>query len=320
MYTLRPFENTDSDYETITAVRNAERPEEPIKVELFKYRDEHRPEKFPHQRDLILCDGEVVAFGSYRQNETVIKANKYIYGTVVRPDHKEQQAVRQFYLDHVLKQLEGKDLNALIAGAREDRPEDITFFDNNAFKQTMRYPVSELDVEAFDFAKYEDKIKSVLDSGIEIISVAELQKQHPDTWQQIYYDLDCEIARDVPSPDEYVPNPIDVFSKFVFEHPAFIPETGFFARDGERYVGISDLWKDLSDDKRLNVGLTGVLRSHRRRGIATVLKVYATRSAKEYGAKILKTDNEENNPMYDLNMQLGYKPKPAYLDYEKPLQ
>ena len=320
MYTIRPFEKTDSDYNTITAIRNAERPDEPIKAELFKFGDERRPEKFPHQRDIILHDGQAIAFGSYRQNETTIKANKYAYGTVVHGDYADKDGVQQFYLDHVLNQLDGKDLKALISSTREDRPQVMGFFEANDFKRTMRYPISELDVQAFDFSKYEDKVRALRNSGVEIVTVAELQKTHPDTWQQIYYDLDCELAKDVPSPDEYIPDSFEVFAKFVFENPAFLPEAAFFAREGERFVGMSDVWKDLSDDKRLHIGLTGVARSHRRRGIATVLKAHTAQFAKEYGADVIKTDNEENNPMYDLNMQLGYQPKPAYLDYEKPLQ
>ena len=229
-------------------------------------------------------------------------------------------AVSQFYLDHVLAQLADKKLDGLVIETREDRPERVKFLQENGFTQTMRYPISALDVDNFDFEQYEDKIQAILDSGIEIVSVAQMQKENPDTWQKIYYDLDCELAQDVPMPDEYVPDPIEVFGRYVFENPLFIPEAAFFARDGERYVGMSDLWKDAGNDKRLNIGLTGVVRSHRRRGLATVLKVYATRFAKEYGAKTIKTDNEENNPMYDLNVQLGYTPKPAYLDFEKSLK
>lgn len=39
--------------------------------------------------------------------------------------------------------------------------------------------------------------------------------------------------------------------------------------------------------------------------------------AQAYGAKLIKTDNEESNPMYTLNMQFGFKPTPAELEYKK---
>ena len=59
--------------------------------------------------------------------------------------------------------------------------------------------------------------------------------------------------------------------------------------------------------------------SYRRRGIATALKLRSIEFAKAYGAKELKTDNEENNPMYQLNLSLGFRPKPAFLSYKKSL-
>ena len=71
--------------------------------------------------------------------------------------------------------------------------------------------------------------------------------------------------------------------------------------------------------QNLNVGVTGVLPSHRRNGIATALKLKTIQYAIDYGAVTLKTGNEENNPMYDLNMALGFKPKPAWLSLRKTL-
>ena len=69
----------------------------------------------------------------------------------------------------------------------------------------------------------------------------------------------------------------------------------------------------------MQTNLTGVLRSHRRRGIATTLKLHAMAFAHQYGARVIVTDNEESNPMYDLNMKLGFKPGPALVENQKQL-
>ena len=77
------------------------------------------------------------------------------------------------------------------------------------------------------------------------------------------------------------------------------------------------LAKVLSDKTKMEVWSTGVVRTHRRRKIATALKVLAQQKAIEYGAKTIITDNEENNPMYQINLKLGFEPKPAWLAFEK---
>ena len=90
--------------------------------------------------------------------------------------------------------------------------------------------------------------------------------------------------------------------------------------DGADYVGLTMLWRDSTRSDKLVTGLTGVLRSHRRRGIATALKVRALTYARERGIVEVDTDNEDNNPMYQLNLQLGFEPVPAMVEMRRKLK
>lgn len=45
----------------------------------------------------------------------------------------------------------------------------------------------------------------------------------------------------------------------------------------------------------------------------------AIRFAQRWGAQTIITSNEANNPMYQLNLSLGFAPLPAAYDYEKDL-
>ena len=62
-----------------------------------------------------------------------------------------------------------------------------------------------------------------------------------------------------------------------------------------------------------------MLREYRRKGIATALKVKAIEKLCEKGIKKVRTDNEENNPMYKINVALGFTPEPYCYDYQREL-
>ena len=80
------------------------------------------------------------------------------------------------------------------------------------------------------------------------------------------------------------------------------------------------LWINPANHKKLETGLTGVLRSHRRKGLALAMKLHVIRFAQEFGAEVIETENEENNPMYNINMLLGFQPRPAWLDFLKKME
>ena len=69
---------------------------------------------------------------------------------------------------------------------------------------------------------------------------------------------------------------------------------------------MSQLWPSKVNPKSAQTGLTGVRRAFRRQGIATKTKQHSIAWAKAQGIEKIYTDNEENNPMYQLNLQLGF--------------
>ncbi|MBV7337408.1 GNAT family N-acetyltransferase [Chloroflexi bacterium TSY] len=78
------------------------------------------------------------------------------------------------------------------------------------------------------------------------------------------------------------------------------------ALDNTEYIGLTSLWGELSSDT-LYVGMTGVKRSYRRKGIATALKLRAISYAQAHGIRLLMTSNNSENPMYQINLNLGFQ-------------
>jgi len=86
---------------------------------------------------------------------------------------------------------------------------------------------------------------------------------------------------------------------------------------GPGYVGMGVVNIMPTRPDTLFEGIIGVVPSHRRRKIATMLKGCSFQYAQEQGYAYIYTDNEEDNPMYKLNLLLGFEPLPAWVYYEK---
>jgi len=313
---IRPFDfESDKDYEALVAIANALEPDIPSSVTGWKHYDRSRDAKYLHQRLLGEYEGEVVAVGMYGHTTWSFKPDKYFVRVMVHPKAQRQGFGNTLY-DFILEQLEPREPRLLIGFTREHFTDAIRFLENRGYKKVMRVPVSRLESATFDAERFAEKLERVANSGIAIKTMAQLREEDPE-WKRKLYELEWELVQDVPTPDTLTKRPFEQFEKQTLGSPNLLPDAWFVALDGDKYVGLSVLWRNLSNSKLLETGLTGVARSHRRRGIATALKVHAIRYAQEYGNAAIVTDNEENNPMFQLNLQLGFKPLPAALDYMK---
>lgn len=316
--TIRPFVPTDAEYQSIIAIHNAVWPDNLNNIKEFKYRDARRDPQHFWQRLVAEKNGRIVAFGITCETWWASKPGKYYINLSVQPQYQGQGIGTTFY-NHVLRILRQQPIfTLLVADTREDKKVAIQFLTHRGFAQVMRFPISELDVAEFDAGKYRRPVHQVNDSGIQLRTVADLAEKDPD-WLRKMWALEREIEKDIPSPDPLTNEPFAQFAKMV-NNPGFFPEAFVIAVENGRYVGTSSLWKSEASPEKLYTGLTGVLRSHRRRGLATAMKVKNIRLAQSLGIQTIETDNEENNPMYQLNLQLGFAPKPAFIDFHKEIK
>ncbi len=315
MFTIRPFETNDFEYQAVVAVENAVWSEFPGTVEEWKHRDETRDPKYLFQRIVGEVEGKIVALGMYCEPWWSMKPGKYHLDASVHPDYRRRGIGTALY-DMIVKQLAERDPTTLTANTRESQLEAVRFLTRRGFKQVMRAPLSYLDVPSFDPAPLAAYPHRMTEQGIEIRPLADIVGEDPD-WKRKFWELDWEIMQDVPSPDPHTKSSLEVFEKRVFESPSFLPKAHFIALDGGHWVGMSGLWRAQAEPHKLYTGLTGVAHSHRRRGIATAIKLRGIDFARHYGATVIETDNEEGNPMYQINLKLGFEPQPAFLDFEK---
>ena len=315
MMTIRRFKKTDDEYRAVLDISNALWPDEAQSLAEFKYEDESRDPKYTHARFVGEVDGNIVASGVFAHCSWSHVDGKYLVSVDVHPDHQNRGYGTQFY-GFLMGELAKGDVDTLVTWTRDDKPGYIRFLTKRGYGFAMRYAVSRLDVGALDLSEFDWTPVKMKELGVEILCLTELAEIDPD-WKRSWYDLGWELFQDVPSIDEVTRPTFERWSKR-FESPGYRMNMHWFARDGDRLVGYSGLWLSEADSAKIYTGLTGVVRSHRRKGIATALKVHGFSQAKEHGAKWIETDNEENNPMFDLNMRLGFRPVPAWTEYRRP--
>ena len=316
---IEPFDYSDASYETLVAIENAIDPEHPSSLEGWRYWDDNRQEKYHYERHVarLNTDGPIVAYASTGETEWSYQPGKYFVHVSVHPTVQSQGLGTTLYR-YLLQQLAPREPSKLTAWTRENQPAALHLLGKWGFEQKMRIPVSRLDLRTFDARRFSERIARTMAAGIEVSTLRELSERDSN-WKRKLYELEWECLQDVPHTDEFTKQPFELFEKRTLGSPSLLPDAWIVALDGDQYVGLSVLWKNLATDDLLETGLTGVVRSHRRMGIATAMKVAAIQYAQAQNVKGIVTDNEENNPMFQLNLQLGFRPKPAALDFAKEL-
>ncbi|MEA3408888.1 MAG: GNAT family N-acetyltransferase [Candidatus Eisenbacteria bacterium] len=318
-FVIRPFDGSDEDYQAIVDVWNASFPDELINVETRRHHDEHLQKQFLFERLVGEIDGTPVLNAHYGEDEWSHLPGKYRLGIQVVPEYRRMGFGRATY-DYIWDRIKDRDPKPTLLAcyAREDDADSMRFVEKRGFKVAQRNQFSMLDVRAFDPKSFAEALTGVDASDVDVRPFGELMAEDDDALHKAY-EAGWEFLQDVPFPEPIQKWPFEQYLAEV-QGPWGMPESWFIAVDGGRYVGMSQLWKIPAQPGRLQTGLTGVARTHRRRGLATALKVRAISGAKEAGYESIRTDNEENNPMYALNVKLGFKPIPSWLAYRNELK
>lgn len=315
---IRPFRYTAEEYEAIVAIDSANTPDMAYSTEEFRRNDETWKEGCLRERLVAEQDGRIVGFATYAQVFWIEGDGLYFFGLRVHPRWQAGDAADRL-LDSVEQALAAYEPRKLATEYREDLRYITELLAARGYAAVMRYPLSVLDVQRFDpqpFLPVCDRVKA---SGIRIDDLASIAAEDSD-WQRKIWQLNNTIMIDVPSPEPFKPQDLEYWQERVLGSPNFLPQGWIVARDGQRFVGMSALFSSQANTRKLYTGLTGVLPSHRRRGIATAMKVYGILYAQRHGIEEIETDNEENNPMLDINRQLGFSERPALVSYEKEIE
>jgi GNAT superfamily N-acetyltransferase len=315
---IQQFQDKDADYARWIALHKLLEPEIHLTVEGLRQMDRDAAAEGLQVRFMGEQDENVVAAGTYWHSP---RSNPGLYGfsIMVHPDHQQGPAPSLMH-DYLLAQLITYHPQTIASTVREDASYHIRLLEKDGFRLTQRNPRSQLDVTTLKIDSYTGLFEQLDRQAIRFVTLTQVMDNDPD-WRVNVWRMFSQIEADIPTPWPENPMSYEEYASY-YEGEDFRPDSWIIAIDNRldgphRYVGMSVVNIMSTRPDALFAGITGVVRSHRRQKIATALKLHTIEYARQAGYRYIKTDNEESNPMYDLNLKLGFQPLPATLYYKR---
>jgi hypothetical protein len=211
--------------------------------------------------------------------------------------------------------LQAADLSIWIDDRRTNRANALATL---GFAPTQTVPVSRLQITTFDPVPFKSRVDALQAKGIRISTVAELETNGID-WAPMLYEANSQMIEDMPNPHPPTIMPLEQFREVLKNPAVYRHELMFIALHGDELVGYSRVVPSGAMPDLVFTGLSGTVRAFRRQGVVTALKVAGIERLRQEGYRTLQTDNDETNPMYELNLQLGFKPAWRWVRMTKTL-
>lgn len=256
------------------------------------------------QRYAAFCEDGLVGYANlayFPSND----AGRYQVWLTIDEVYRRRGYGQELY-DFLAAEAKAAGANTLGSHCLDTSEEYLRFAEKQGFASYALHILSEMSLESFDFAEWQDKVEKVKAQGIRFSTLADEGSTHEAQYK--LYRLNYESAQDNPSSDGSWNPTFEQFKASIIDAPWFDPSTQLLAIDGERFVGLSAVGFD--DEETAFTAFTGVDKDYRGRGIALALKVMASNFAKSRGAKRLPTSNDSRNvSMLAINKKLGYQRK-----------
>lgn len=319
-FTLREPRKPD-DFPGVAAVLSAADPDWPVTPDLLRVWDAaHDPALY--RLELVAEQaGRIVGVGQVGHDDFAFEEWRYFGGITVHPDARGQGVGTALYgaLMERLRARGAQDIRTMLSDQDRDAP-GRAFLAARGFTRTWDRYESRLHTADADLGAFDDLMTAVSQGGVQLRSVADLAGD-PARDRRLW-ELDWRLFQDVPMGQALTRRPFEAWVKQELDDPTFSHELSFVAvrpdvDDPETgpYVGYSTLMRNPAGF--YVIGMTGVRREDRGRGVAKALKVAAMRALAAAGGGEIRTFNDPpNKAMLGMNRALGFRRGPTRSRYE----
>jgi mycothiol synthase len=309
-----------SSYERWAEIYNANYPDYPMSMAERRSRDESLDRtKYVLKRFEAIDQNQIVGFGEIVNLPDMYHPRKFMTGILVDPKEQGRGIGRAIY-QKLSEELARLDAILAWTMSKEDLPRRIEFFHRRGFEEKSRIWESRLDLTTSDPTKFAGYVENAMKKGITLTTLAE-EQLHGEASLRKIHELVQLVWADMPREAPFTPLSYENWRSFSLKNPQLLPEAYFIARDGPRYIGMSNVFRVDSEPGVLQQDDTGVIREYRGRGIATALKLKVSEYGKKNGYRVIKTWNDSvNGAMLAVNIKLGFKRQVGWIMMEKTLR
>jgi mycothiol synthase len=310
-----------SNYERIVAIYNANYPDYPLSAAELRSRDESvdRTKYLLKRFECIdLEQDRIVGYGQLINVPDMYHPRKFMVNMLVDPEQQGMGIGRAIY-DKIHEDLLDRDAILAWTMTKEDLPKRLEFFRRRGFSEKTRNWESRLDLTIAETAPFQRYIDRLLKEGITFTTLAQ-EQQHGENSLRKIHELVQLVQADMPREADFTPLSYENWVSYSMKNPQLLPEGYIIAKDGPKYVGMSDVHRIDTEPGVLQQDDTGVIREYRGRGIATALKLKVTEFGQRNGYRMIKTWNDSvNAAMLAVNVKLGFKRQVGWILMEKTL-
>jgi RimJ/RimL family protein N-acetyltransferase len=155
-----------------------------------------------------------------------------------------------------------------------------------------------------------------------LVSTLREERERDPRYVEKLYELTSALKLDDPARLPFTPPSYNEREARLWLEQPYVPADAYLiAKDGDEYVGVTDLNLLEAVPGGVSHGFTGVRAEYRRRGIATALKVCAVEYAARHGFKTIRAFNHPAHaPLLALNEKLGFRRLSSHVTLERCLK
>ena len=321
MFNIKKFTETDLEFKELARIDNL------VNHDSIDHPDDDKREWEIRDKSLIkgrlLLYKENILIGVIYYSQGRDQNNRTTFFTLnIDPKYNTKQS-RELLFHRMLEEIKSFNSNKILTSIYKHSNYDLIkqFLIDNEFKLVQTNREYSCDITKINLKKYQPLIEKLEKEGVKFYDSKEQMLDFPDHYKKLE-ELEWTYSQDFPIPDgvEHTRPPFDHYMKILNDYYENCYGADIVAVMNGTYVGSTDLevYPKTEPHKAWTGGL-GVLKEFRRKGLATALKIKAIEKLLEKGVTEIRTDNEENNPMYKINVALGFKPVPFSLEYMKEI-